>query len=331
MELPKLAIAALGGTVSMQARNAGEGVIPTVSGETQLASVPHLATFAQVTVETLGLLPSASLDFGFLLTVLSWAQLQIKQGAVGVVLTQGTDTLEETAAFFDYLWPHDAPLVLTGAMRSAVQPGAEGPANLLDACHVALAGTSRKRGVQVVMNGEIHQASSVRKTDSMALQAFTSPVVGPAGLILEDRVHYLRAPVQRKVLPLPQQTTQKVAMWEASLSADTLILENILALGYDGLVIAGFGAGHVSQSWATVIEHIAERIPVIIATRTGSGSTAQASYGFNGGEMDLIRKGASMAGFLCPRKARVLLWLLLGCQRQHELSLYLKSESRIQN
>jgi len=124
MELPKLAIAALGGTVSMQARNAGEGVIPTVSGETQLASVPHLATFAQVTVETLGLLPSASLDFGFLLTVLSWAQLQIKQGAVGVVLTQGTDTLEETATFFDYLWPHDAPLVLTGAMRSAAQPGA---------------------------------------------------------------------------------------------------------------------------------------------------------------------------------------------------------------
>lgn len=103
MELPKLAIAALGGTVSMQARNAGEGVIPTVSGETQLASVPHLATFARVTVETLGLLPSASLDFGFLLTVLSWAQLQIKQGAVGVVLTQGTDTLEETATFFDYL------------------------------------------------------------------------------------------------------------------------------------------------------------------------------------------------------------------------------------
>jgi L-asparaginase len=179
------------------------------------------------------------------------------------------------------------------------------------------------------MNGEIHQASSVRKTDSLALQAFTSPVVGPAGVIMEDRVHYLRAPFQRRVLPHPQQTTQKVAMFEASLSADTLLLENILALGYDGLVIAGFGAGHVSQSWATVIEHIAESIPVIIATRTGSGSTAQASYGFNGGEMDLIRKGASMAGFLCPRKARVLLWLLLGCQRQHELSRYLKDESCI--
>jgi L-asparaginase len=323
MDLPKLAIAALGGTVSMQARNAGEGVIPTVSGETLLASIPELTGLARVTVETLGLLPSASLDFEFLLSVLSWANFQIKQGAVGVVITQGTDTLEETATFFDHLWDHDEPLVLTGAMRSAAQPGADGPANLLDACRVALAEDSRLRGVQVVMNGQIHPACRVRKTDSLAVQAFSSPVFGPAGMLVENAVRYVRPPAQRTVLPLPQQTTQKVAMLEASLSADTLLLENILELGYDGLVIGGFGAGHVSESWAEVIKHIAKKIPVIIATRTGSGSTAQSSYGFIGGEMDLIRKGASMAGFLCPRKARVLLWLLIGCQREDELARYL--------
>jgi L-asparaginase len=323
MDLPKLAIAALGGTVSMQARNAGEGVIPTVSGETLLASVPELATLARVTVETLGLLPSASLDFDFLLSVLSWANFQIKQGAVGVVITQGTDTLEESATFFDHLWDHEEPLVLTGAMRSAAQPGADGPANLLDACRVALAEDSRLRGVQVVMNGQIHPACRVRKTDSLAVQAFSSPVFGPAGMLVENAVRYVRPPAQRTVLPLPQQTTQKVAMLEASLSADTLLLENILDLGYDGLVIGGFGAGHVSERWAEVIKHIAKKIPVIIATRTGSGSTAQYSYGFIGGEMDLIRKGASMAGFLCPRKARVLLWLLIGCQQEDELARYL--------
>lgn len=331
MTQPKLAIAALGGTVSMQARIPGEGVIPTVSGEALLAAVPELTALARVTVETLGLLPSASLDFEFLLSVLSWAKFQVKQGAAGVVITQGTDTLEETALFFDYLWPHDAPLVLTGAMRSAAQPGADGPANLLDACRVALTANSRQRGVQVVMNGQIHQASRVRKSDSLALQAFTSPVVGPVGLLLENRVHYLRSPYQRSVLPLPQQSTQKVALLEASLSADTLLLENILALGYDGLVIAGFGAGHVSEKWAGLIETIARKIPVIIATRTGSGSTAQASYGFNGSEMDLIRKGALMAGFLCPRKARILLWLLIGCQREEELARYLDNDSEFHN
>lgn len=324
MDQPKLAIAALGGTVSMQSRTPGEGVVPSVTGETLRDSVPELAKLAQVTVETLGLLPSASLDFEFLLSVLSWAKLQIAQGAVGVVITQGTDTLEEAAAFFDYLWDHDEPLVLTGAMRSAADPGADGPANLLDACRVALAANSRRRGVQVVMNGQIHAASSVRKIDSLALQAFSSPIVGPAGMLVENSVRYLRQPTQRKTLPLPQHTAHKIALLEATLSADDLLLSNLLALGYDGLVIAGFGAGHVPGNWAQVIETIAGKIPVIIATRTGSGSTAQSTYGFVGGEMDLIRKGASMAGFLCPRKARILLWLLVGCEQQDELASYLQ-------
>lgn len=323
MDLPELAIAALGGTVSMQARNAGEGVIPTLTGETLLNSVPELTTLARVNVETLGLMPSASLDFEFLLSVLSWAKFQIKQGAVGVVITQGSDTLEETATFFDYLWDCDEPLVLTGAMRSAAQAGADGPANLLDACRVALAADSRRRGVQVVMNGQIHAASAVRKTDSLALQAFSSPIVGPAGMLIETSVRYMRPPTQRNILPLPQQTTQKIALLEVSLSADTLVLNNILDLGYDGLVIAGFGAGHVPGNWSDVIETIAQKIPVVIATRTGSGSTARSTYGFIGGEMDLIRKGALMAGLLCPRKARILLWLLVGCQRQHQLTSYL--------
>lgn len=323
MDLPKLAIAALGGTMSMQARHAGEGVIPTVSGETLLASIPELTLLAEVSVETLGLLPSASLDFEFLLSVLSWANFQIKQGATGVVITQGTDTLEETAAFFDYLWDHDAPLILTGAMRSAAQAGADGPANLLDACRVALASSSRQRGVQVVMSGQIHSASAVRKTDSLALQAFASPVVGPVGLLVEDTVRYLRPPGPRDVLPLPVQTTQRIALLEASLSADSLLLENVVGLGYAGLVIAGFGAGHVSANWADSIEAIAQKIPVIVATRTGSGATARSTYGFDGGEIDLTRRGALMAGFLCPRKARILLWLLVGCDRQDELANHL--------
>jgi L-asparaginase len=326
MDLPKLSIGSLGGTVSMRAKTANEGVVPTVNGETLLASVPQLTALARITVETLGLLPSASLDFEFLLSVLCWANHQIDQGAVGIVITQGTDTLEETATFFDLLWDHDEPLILTGAMRSAAQAGADGPANLLDACRVGLAENSRRRGVQVVMNGQIHSARAVRKTDSMALQAFSSPTVGPIGLLVEGTVHYLRPPSQRNVLPIPQQTTQQVALLQASLSADTLLLENILTLGYDGLVIAGFGAGHLCATWAKAIDIIAQKIPVIVATRCGSGSTARSTYGFLGGEMDLIRRGAWMAGFTCPRKARILLWLLIGCQRQDDLADFLKEE-----
>lgn len=323
MDLPKLAIAALGGTVSMQSLQSGEGVVPSVSGEALLNTVPELKTLAQLTVETLGLLPGASLDFEYLLSVLCWANFQINQGAAGVIIVQGTDTLEESATFFDYLWDHDEPLVLTGAMRSAAQAGADGPANLLDAGRVALAQSSRGRGAQVVIHGQIHRANAVRKVDSMALHAFASPVTGPAGVLMEGVVRYLLPPVARQVLPLPQNTNQTIALLEASLSADSLLLENVVELGYDGLVIAGFGAGHVSAHWAKVIETIARHIPVIIATRTGSGSTARSTYGFEGSEIDLQRKGAVMAGFTCPRKARILLWLLVGCRQQEHLASYL--------
>jgi len=320
MELPKLAIAALGGTVSMQSTQSGQGVVPAVSGETLLNSVPELKTLARTTVETFGLLPSASLDFEYLLDVLDWANAQISQGAAAVIIIQGTDTLEESATFFDYLWAHDEPLVLTGAMRSAAQAGADGPANLLDAGRVALAACSRGRGAQVVINGEIHRATTVRKVDSMTMHAFVSPLTGPAGLLVEGAPRYFQPPVARHVLPLPQDTGQTVALLEASLSADSLLLEKVVELGYDGLVIAGFGAGHVSAHWAEIIEGIARHIPVIIATRTGCGATAQATYGFVGSEIDLTRKGAVMAGFLCPRKARILLWLLIGCQQQSTLA-----------
>ena len=115
----------------------------------------------------------------------------------------------------------------------------------------------------------------------------------------------------------------RVALLEASLAADTLLLEEVAGLGYEGLVIAGFGAGHVSQEWVRCLGQISHWMPVIIASRTGAGATALRSYGFNGGEMDLQRKGALMAGFLCPRKCRVLLWVLIGCGMEGELGRWL--------
>ncbi|MPQ70135.1 MULTISPECIES: asparaginase [unclassified Pseudomonas] len=324
MSLPQLSIAALGGTASMQAARPDQGVVPSVNGQALLERVPLLATLARIHVETLCLQPSASLDFDFLLDVLNWARHQVEQGASGVVVTQGTDTLEETAFFFELLWDREEPLVLTGAMRSAAEISADGPANLLHAGLVALSSTSRGRGVQVVLNGQVHAASRVRKSDALALEAFSSPVFGPNGLIIENAVRYLHAPAPRKILPLPVRSGQRIALLEATLSADTLMLEKLPELGYDGLVIAGFGAGHVSEAWAKAITSLALKIPVVIGTRTGAGSTASHSYGFVGSEIDLIQRGAQMAGFLCPRKARILLWLLIGCQRSSELPEYLR-------
>lgn len=314
MALPILAIGALGGTVSMQAQTPGAGVVPAVGAEQMFAAVPQLRHLARVNTATLQLLPSASLDFDHLLEVLAWARLQVADGAHGVVLTQGTDTLEESAYFLDLLWDCDAPLVLSGAMRAASQVGADGPANLLAAAAVAIADSSRKRGVLVVMNDQVHAAAHVRKVHTLALDAFKSQEAGPLGVIVEGNVLYHAAVSSREILPLPHRTNHKVALLEASLGADTLLLAQVVTLGYEGLVIAGFGAGHVSEGWAAVVGSLCGSIPVVVGSRTGAGATASHSYGFTGGEMDLQGRGALMAGALCPRKCRVRLWLMLGVQ-----------------
>lgn len=322
MTLPKLSIGALGGTVSMQVKHEGKGVTPALTAEAMLASLPELSKLAHIHVETLCLLPSASLDFEQLLTALRWAKAQVEQGATGVVLTQGTDTLEESAYFLDLLWDLDAPLVMTGAMRSASHIGADGPANVMAAIQIALDEGSCRRGVQVVMNDQIHAAAWVRKSDALALDAFTSPLFGPVGVMVEGQVRYLRGVHERVTLPQPSKTDHRVALLEAVLGGDVQLLEHVVELGYEGLVIAGFGAGHVAAQWAESIGRIAEELPVEIASRTGSGTTAQCSYGFVGGEMDLQGRGAVMAGFLCPRKSRILLWLLIGCGMQHKAREY---------
>ncbi|KAF1309785.1 asparaginase [Pseudomonas putida] len=321
--LPRLSIASLGGTASMQADASGRGVTPSLDCERQLASLPQLREMAHLEVATLCLVPSASLSFVMLLDVLAWARAEIEGGSQAVILTQGTDTLEETAYFFNLLWPFDAPLVLTGAMRPPSQPGSDGPANLLAATQVALAHASRGRGALVVINDQIHCATRVRKTASLSMAAFESPGSGPVGELVEGLAVYRQPPCPRRVLPLPERVGHRVALLEACLDADTTLLQAVAAFGFEGLVISGFGAGHVSSAWSDVLGELAAKLPVIVATRTGSGTTARATYGFAGAEIDLQSKGVHMAGQLCPRKCRILLWLLLGTGQQSSLCTWL--------
>lgn len=319
MTLPLLAIAAMGGTLSMRASDTRVGVMPAVDAQAMLESLPSLANIACVHARTLRLLPSATLTLAHMLEVLEWANAQVAAGAQGVIVTQGTDTLEESAWLLDLLWPHEQPLVFTAAMRAASHVSADGPANLLAAASVALAPISRGRGVLVVMNDTVHAARYVRKSHTLALQAFTSPGPGPVGTVVEGSVRYWHAPWVRQPLAIPRRTEQRIALLEATLGGDTLLLEQLVPLGYAGVVIAGVGAGHVSVEWARQVSTLAAVMPVIIASRTGQGSTASHSYGYVGGEIDLQQRGAVMAGQLCPRKCRLLLWVLVGLGEQGTL------------
>ncbi|TDD51556.1 asparaginase [Nonomuraea terrae] len=310
MSRPPVALASLGGTITMTGNGDG-GVRPSLTAADLVSAVPGLADAADLTVTTLATSPGASLGAADLRRCLTWACDSVRTGAAGAVIVQGTDTIEETAYFLDLHWDRDEPLVVTGAMRNPATPGADGPANLYAAVATAADPASRGLGALVVLNDTVHAAHRVRKTHTSALQAFASPGFGALGHVAERRVRYGNPVARHRPLPLPPEDRPRprVALVETCFDDDGGLLA-YAAAEYDGVVLAGFGVGHVPAALAETVS--AARVPVVLASRTGAGSTASRTYGFPGSERDLIARGAIPAGFLDARKSRVLLGSLLA-------------------
>ncbi len=327
MELPRIAVGALGGTIAMVRRGDDQGVSPALAADDLVAAVPEIATVATVHTQTISNEPSPHLTFTHVYDAFCFATEQVEAGAVGVVLTHGTDTLEETAFALDLLWNRPEPLIITGAMRNPDQPGADGPANLLGAVMTALSPHARDLGVLVVANDEVHASRHVAKTDTSAVQAFCSPGWGPLGRIIEGRVQIAFRPAAKSGV-LPSFLTQPCAATTmAHAAADTPVNIPIieLGLGDDGaylpnlsqsgraVIINAPGGGHMSPAAAErCIALVDAGAPVIIATRTGQGPTLNHTYGYVGGEIDLARRGMIFAGHLRARQARILAHMFLA-------------------
>lgn len=292
---------------------AGRGMSPLLMATDLVGALPELAKLAGVDTRTLCSVPSASLQSGDVLSAADWARRRASD-VQGVVLLQGTDTLEETAYLLDLHWDRPEPLVVTGAMRPPEQPGADGPANLLSAAVVAITPESRGRGVLVVMNDQIHAASRVRKTDSIDPKAFSSGQFGVVGRVHEGRATYGGCSSQWPALIPPEDGARRprVALLETHLGDDGELLRLVVASRYDGVVISAFGVGHVSAGMALAISEAVKHCPVVLATRTGDGPLLSHTYDFPGSEVDLLARGIIPAGWLDARKARILLWSLLA-------------------
>ncbi|MGF1431941.1 asparaginase [Kitasatospora sp. LaBMicrA B282] len=315
--LPSVLIVSLGGTIAMTAGPDG-GAVPRLTAADLVAAVPGLDRYARLEVLDFRQQPGASLLIEDVAELARELDSRAAQGTAGFVVTQGTDTIEETAYLLDLLYTGRPPVVVTGAMRNPSLAGADGPANLLAAVQSAAAAEAAGLGCVVLFADAVHAASLVRKVHSTGITAFASPDAGPLGQVVEGELRLLltvrRAPA-RVALPFTRQA--RVALIPAALGDDGELLAGLEGR-FDGVVIAAFGAGHVPQGWVARLERLAAAVPVVLASRTGAGPVLSRTYAFPGSEHDLLSRGLISAGRLDPLKARLLLTALLRAEVGHD-------------
>jgi L-asparaginase len=196
-------------------------------------------------------------------------------------------------------------------MRNPSLPGPDGPGNLAAALAVAADERSRDLGVLVVFADEVHAARGVAKKHTSAPDAFLSIATGPLGRMLEGRPVLHTRVARRTPLPVPAEVAVRVPLLTAVLDDDPAVVEAVGGLA-DGLVVAAFGAGHLRPPVADAVAALVPRIPVVLSSRTGSGSVHTHTYGGPGSEVDLLGRGLVNAGHLDGLKSRLLLSVLLA-------------------
>ena len=306
--MKRLAILTTGGTIAMRSDAGGPAQIALRAADIA-AGAPRLGEMAHIELTEVLSKPSSSFTLRDMAAIAD--TVDQAAGADGIVVTHGTDTLEETAFALQLVASLAAPIVLTGAMRRFDQPGADGAANLEAAGLAALDPVSRGRGVLVAMDDEIHWGPLVRKAHAFRTHAFSSAPFGPIGWVAEGRVRYALKPdmVFPKLAIGPRDAVVPIIEAGAGLEPEVVAALGAVA---DALVVSLPGAGHVAADAVAALAALAARKPVVFASRTGAGRTLEASYGYAGSEADLLARGLIGAGALDARKARILLLVLLS-------------------
>ena len=308
-----IALVTTGGTIAMKERVKGEGAVPALTPQDFLAELPP--DFPPVIVEEHCNLPSSHFTLQTLWSLQERIRnLAAREDVEGIVITHGTDTMEETAYLLDITVPTDKPIVLTGAMRTAGEAGYDGMANLLAALKVAFSPEASGRGAMVVMNDEVHAARYVTKSHTLSTATFVSPGWGPMGRIDGDRVTFAWN-ISRKVIP-STRLEEKVYLIKLGVGMGDEFLRFALENGARGVVIEGMGAGRVPPWWMPAIREAIERgVAVVIASRCQAGGIYD-PYGYPGAYRDLSAAGVLFAHHLNGQKARIRLMVLLGSGAQ---------------
>lgn len=311
--MPRILVLTTGGAIATRRGPATAGALPSLKNDELLAMLPRSGI--ELIFEEFANLPSSHL------TPLNALELSRRvAGALarneidGVVITHGSDTLEETAYLLDLTLRLPKPVVLTGAMRATTNVGYDGLANLAAAVRVAGAPQARELGVVVVFDETIHAAVEVQKVHAQARDAFASPGTGPIGRVEGERVWLAHRPVQRQHIPC-ERLEEMVDLIRVTQGADVRLLRHSIEDGVAGIVIEAFGSGRLPPWWLPhITEAVKRRTAVVIASRCGAGGLGD-DYGYVGAFHDLRRLGVLFAHHLSGPKARIKLMVALGAAR----------------
>lgn len=315
--MKKIAIINTGGTIAMSEDRTTGKVSP--ASENPLNQYGDIfAQYAQLDIREMFHIPSPHMTPDYMLQLSQWIQVHHRQYD-GIVVTHGTDTLEETAYFLELTLDVNIPVVMTGAMRSSNEIGSDGLANLRSAIFTACSDQSADKGVLVVMNEEIHTATYVTKTHTTNLATFQTPTFGPIGLISKNQVLYFQRLTEREHYRL-ESLTKRVALLKAYAGMESDIFEAILASEYQGLVIEGLGAGNMPPATEQGIQKLLQaNIPVVMVSRAFNGITEDV-YDYQGGGKQLHQQGVIFTQGLSGVKARLKLTVLLNTSEVVDLA-----------
>lgn len=308
--MSKIVIINTGGTISMAADQANR-VVTAQDYHPLHQFMPYLKPYGNIEMDDFLSLPSPHMTPEIMLTLAIQIEIFLRQTDVqGVVVTHGTDTLEETAFLLDLVVDSSKPVVITGAMKSSNELGSDGPVNLVSSIRVAASKASCNRGVLVVLNEEIHAAQYVMKTHANNTASFQSPQFGPIGILTKNTIHYLGAPLPRKHFPI-QQIRSNIPLIQVVSGMRAEWISYLLNKEIDGVVIEAFGAGNVPPLIVPVIQELAKvGKPVVLVSRSYRGFVEDL-YGYEGGGYQLSQLGVIFASGLSGPKARLKLMVAL--------------------
>ncbi|MGL4345095.1 MAG: asparaginase [Cellulosilyticaceae bacterium] len=311
MHKPKVCIIFTGGTISMTVDETIGAAIPTLSGEQILSMVSNIDKIADIEVVNFCEIPGPHMSVDKLLELKKLVKEQLDRTDVtGVIVTHGTDTLEETAYFLDLTLRHHKPLVVVGAMRNSSELGYDGSSNLAAAVCTAISPKAVDKGVLVVLNNEVNIAAEVTKTNTLSLNTFQSPY-GPLGIIDTNDLIVYRNIAYRQHIDT-DYVERHVDLIKAALDMDDRFIRFSVDSGVKGIVVEALGRGNLPVKMLEGVKYaLSKGVIVVIVSRCSSGRVFE-SYGYEGGGKELSDLGAIMGGEMRGPKARLKLMLALG-------------------